>query len=91
MSMALATTLLLWLAFGLAVGASHFALLRWNAALYLSGASLARALAVQLLRLTATTALLAFAAWHGALALFAAAVGVFLARMLVMRAVTVVP
>ncbi|HTW69686.1 MAG TPA: ATP synthase subunit I [Acetobacteraceae bacterium] len=85
MTGALAATLTFWLVSGLAAGAGHFALLRWNAGLYLSGSGVVRALAVQALRMAATGALLAFAAWHGALALLTAAIGVLLARMLLLR------
>jgi len=91
MTAASALTMGLWLLFGLAAGTGHFLLLRWNAALYVTGTSVFRALAVQSLRMTATTAMLAFAAWHGALALLAAAIGVLLARVLVLRSLTVAP
>lgn len=74
----------LWLLAGLAVGAAHFALLRRNAALFLTG-SIAHALGMQALRMVLTTALLAFAVWHGALPLLLAALGVLLARALVLR------
>ncbi len=80
-----------WLLAGLAGGTAHFALLRWNTRLYLAGGSVARGLGVQLLRLAGTTALLAFAAWHGALALLLAAIGVTLARLLVLRVLAIVP
>ena len=91
MTASLALNLALWLLFGLAAGIAHFALLRWNAALYVSAAGVPRALAVQALRMAATTALLAFAAWHGAAALLPAAAGVVAARSLVVRMTTVPP
>jgi len=86
-----AALLLLWLLFGIATGIAHFALLRWNANLYVTDGGLLRALAMQSLRMTTTTALLAFAAWHGALPLLAAAIGIMLARVLVLRMMTVEP
>ncbi len=86
MSISLATTLALWLLFGLAGGTCHFAMLRWNATLYLSGTGMLRALAVQVVRMAATAGLLFFAVSHGAVALLAAAIGVLLARALILRA-----
>ncbi len=91
--MSAATPLLaaFWLLAGLAGGTAHFGLLRWNTRLYLAGGSVARALGVQALRLAATTVLLAFAAWHGALPLLLAAIGVVLARLLVLRVMAIAP
>jgi hypothetical protein len=80
-----------WLLAGLAGGGAHFALLRWNTRLYLGGGSVARALGVQALRLAATALLLAFAAWHGAWPLLLAAIGVALARLLVLRVLAIAP
>jgi hypothetical protein len=80
-----------WLLVGLAGGTAHFALLRWNTRLYLTGGSVARPLGVQALRLAATTVLLAFAAWHGAMPLLLAAIGVLLARLLVLRMLAIAP
>jgi hypothetical protein len=81
----------IWLLAGLAGGIAHFVLLRWNTQLYLGGGSVACALGVQALRMVATTLLLAFAAWHGALPLLLAAIGVFLARLLVLRVIAIAP
>jgi N-ATPase, AtpR subunit len=75
----------LWLAFGLTGGAVHFALLRWNAMLYLADGGLGRALLVQVFRMAAVALLLGFAAWHGVLPLLVTTIGVFLARVLVLR------
>jgi hypothetical protein len=80
-----------WLLAGLTGGIAHFALLRWNTRLYLGGGSVARALGAQALRLAGTTLLLGFAAWHGALPLLLATVGVMLARLLVLRVMAIVP
>ncbi len=91
MNPALAVTLALWSAFGLVAGTAHFALLRWNTGLYLTGTHILRAAAVQLLRVTATAAALAFAVWHGAAALLATAVCVMLARILVLRLTALTP
>lgn len=88
---ALAVMLALWLAFGLAAGTAHFALLRWNTILYLAGAGILRAMALQALRMVAIVAALIFAAWHGTEALLAAAIGVVLARALVLRLMAVEP
>ena len=80
-----------WLLLGLAGGAAHFTLLRWNTRLYLGGGSLARALGAQVLRLATITVLLGFAAWHGAWPLLLAAIGVMLARLLVLRVLAITP
>jgi hypothetical protein len=80
-----------WLLLGIAGGTAHFALLRWNTRLYLTGGNVARALGVQVLRLAATTALLAFAVWHGAVPLLFATIGVVVARLLVLRVLAIVP
>jgi len=91
MNPALAVRLALWLAFGLSAGTVHFALLPWNTALYLASTGILPALAVQGLRMTLTAAALAFAAWHGTEALLAAATGVVLARLLVLRVMAATP
>ena len=56
-----------------------------------SASSLAHAIALQVLRLAAVAALLGFAAWHGALPLLLAALGIMLARHLVLRRMQVAP
>jgi len=78
-----------WLAYGLAAGTAHFALLRWKTLLYLSDSPMLRALAVQLLRMAATAAALAFATWHGTEASLAAGAGVVLARFPILRLMAV--
>lgn len=91
MSATAASMLAFWLLAGLAGGTAHFALLRWNTRLYLAGGALGRAVGAQALRLATTTVLLGFAAWHGALPLLLAAIGVALARLLVLRRLATVP
>jgi dolichyl-phosphate-mannose--protein O-mannosyl transferase len=81
----------LWLLAGLAGGTAHFALLRWNTQLYLGGGALVHAVGVQLLRLVAIGLLLGFAAWHGAWPLLLAALGVMVARLLVVRRRIIAP
>jgi hypothetical protein len=76
---------LLWLLAGLGIGAAHFALLRRNAALYISAGGFLRALGLQALRIAGVAAGLTFAAWHGALPLLLAALGVMIARPLILR------
>lgn len=87
----------LWLSVGLAGGVAHFVLLRWNTLLYLGARtngssachprhSLMHAVGQQVLRLAATASLLGLAAWHGALPLLLAALGIMLARPLVLHA-----
>lgn len=80
-----------WLLAGLAGGTAHFVLLRWNTRLYLAGGSVACALGVQAFRMAVTALLLGFAAWHGALPLLLAALGVLVARPLVLRVMAIAP
>lgn len=75
---------LLWAGIGFALGSLHFLGLRANAALFVRSA-LVRAAALQLLRLAATGAGLVLAARHGALPLLLAALGLLLARRVVIR------
>jgi N-ATPase, AtpR subunit len=80
-----------WLLAGVAAGSVHFALLRWNTSLYLSPGGLAGAICIQTLRLASIALLLAFAAWHGALALLSVALGIVLARSLMLHALRAAP
>ena len=69
---------------GVLVGMLHFLTLRWNAALFAAGQSLLPALAMQFVRLAATTGVLAVIAGRfGALPLLVAAAGVVSTRTLV--------
>jgi len=77
----------LGLAVGLAAGAAYFASLWWNTQLYLAGGRVLLALALQILRLAVLLMALAGLAVFGALALLMGAVGVLLARALVLRRV----
>jgi N-ATPase, AtpR subunit len=91
MNAAMAVRLALWSGFGLVTGTAHFALLGWNTGLYLAGTRIVLAAAVQLMRVTATTAALAFAVWHGAEALLATAICLMPARILVLRLMAPTP
>ncbi len=90
----------LWLLVGLAGGVAHFALLHRNTTLLLSSwqasclpstSSLAYAIALQVARLAAIAVLLGFAARQGAVPLLLAALGIMLARALVLRRMQVAP
>jgi len=74
-----------FLLIGAAAGTLHFALLRWNAALFTQTRPLWIAVACQTLRLGALTTVLTMAAVHGALPLLLAALGLLIARPFVMR------
>lgn len=76
---------LLGLMLGFAAGLAHFATLRKVTALYLTGGAPGRALALQLARLVLLTALLAGLALLGAGPLLAGALGVVLARAVILR------
>jgi hypothetical protein len=86
-----ALILLLWLLGGLGAGAAHFALLRRNAALYISAGSFVRAATLQVLRIAGIAEGLTFAAWHGALPLLLAALGVMMARPLILHGALAAP
>lgn len=81
----------LWLLAGFVGGVSHFVLLHRNTLLYVNGGALLTALGLQALRLAAIGLLLGFAAWHGVLPLLLAALGVMLARPVVLRMMQVMP
>ncbi len=69
---------------GLLGGGAQFALLRWNTDLYLRGGAFGRAIGLQVLRLGLLGVVLTALAWHGAVPLLAGALGVQLARGLVL-------
>lgn len=75
-----------WLALGLLVGALHFLSLRWTVRLLAEGHSVALAAATQLARFAITAGVLVVAArGFGATALVAAALGIVIARSVVVR------
>ncbi|MDR2213971.1 MAG: ATP synthase subunit I [Pseudomonadales bacterium] len=76
---------LLFLLSGYAAGRLHFALLRRNTELYLQGGAVARAVGMQLTRLAFIALVLVVAAYFGAASLVACAVGIMLARLVVLR------
>lgn len=78
----------IFLSLGFMAGALFFALLRWNAMLYVRGGSLARALGLQAIRLAAMGGLLIVVALHGALPLLLTALGLLIARPVVLRFTT---
>ena len=79
------TTEAAFLALGFAAGTLFFALLRWNAALYMRGGAPVLAVAIQLVRLSALAGVLALVALHGALPLLLTAAGLLIARPIVFR------
>jgi F1F0 ATPase subunit 2 len=70
---------------GFAAGLVHFATLRQVTALYLGGGALPRALGLQLLRLALLAGVLVLLARLGAGPLLAGALGVLIARAMVLR------
>ncbi|HVB69509.1 MAG TPA: ATP synthase subunit I [Acetobacteraceae bacterium] len=73
---------------GLLAGGLHFALLRRNAELYLRPRGLGRGIALQALRLVLLAGVLVVLARQGALPLLLGALGVLVARRLVLRRAT---
>lgn len=76
---------LLGAALGTVIGYAHFATLRLNVQLYLSGGGAARALALQALRIALLAGGLGALAWLGAPALLGGMAGILLARRIVVR------
>ena len=72
---------------GLLTGSLYFALLRWNASLYIQAGNISFAAGLQIVRLVALGGMLAMIALQGAVPLLLAAFGVFVARPFVMRMV----
>ncbi len=73
---------------GLLAGGLHFALLRRNTELYLRPRGLGRGIALQALRLALLAGVLVVLARQGALPLLLGALGVLVARQLVLRGTT---
>jgi hypothetical protein len=74
-----------WVVPGLVAGGIHFSLLRWNTVMYARSGQAWLAAAVQAARMAGLGGLLAMAALHGALPLLLMALGVLIARPVVMR------
>ncbi len=70
---------------GLAVGALFFVLLRWNTMLYTRGGSLALALCIQCARTAVLGCVFVSTARYGALPLLLTALGLLIARPVVLR------
>jgi F1F0 ATPase subunit 2 len=75
---------------GIAAGALHFATLRWNVRLLISGTP-AKAIGLQLLRLAGVAVLFGVLAKLGAWPLLCGAAGLLLARGFILRRVQVTP
>lgn len=74
---------------GLIAGAIYFALLRWNVTLYASGNRTRLAVGLQMVRLALLACALAGVAVQGGEPLLVSALGVLLARPLIMRLLVV--
>lgn len=72
-------------ALGFAAGLVHFATLRRVTALYLGGSGAGRALALQIVRLAGLAAVLVLLAWLGAGPLLGGALGVLVARGVILH------
>jgi len=71
-------------ALGLLIGTLHFSLLRWNTALYARPGPIWLGAGLQLARMATLGGVLTLAALHGALPLLLVAIGVLVARPVVM-------
>lgn len=78
---------LVFLALGIMAGTTFFALLRWNTLLYVQGGSLGFALGLQAVRIGLLGGLLVLTALQGALPLLLTALGLLIARPIVMRCI----
>ncbi len=81
-------TAAIFLSLGFTAGTLFFALLRWNTSLYLRGGTLAFAVALQGVRVASLGGLLVLTALHGALPLLLTALGLLIARPVVLRCMT---
>jgi F1F0 ATPase subunit 2 len=77
-------------ALGIAAGLLHFLLLRWNTRLFITAGAL-RAIGVQALRLAALAGVLVLAARLGAMPLLLTALGVMIARQIVVSRTQAMP
>ena len=77
-------------ALGIGAGLLHFLLLRWNARLFFTEGAL-HAIGVQVLRLAALAGVLLLAARLGAMPLLLTALGVMIARQIVVRRTQALP
>jgi F1F0 ATPase subunit 2 len=75
----------LFLSLGFLAGALFFALLRWNVSVYMRGGSAAFALTLQVVRIAAAGGLLVVTALHGTLPLLLTALGLLIARPVVLH------
>lgn len=75
----------LFLLAGLTVGALFFVLLRWNTLLYMRGGSATLAVCVQCARIAVLGLVFVSAARYGALPLLLTALGLLIARPIVLR------
>ncbi|HEY0183885.1 MAG TPA: ATP synthase subunit I [Rhodopila sp.] len=80
-----------FVAFGLLAGMLHFGLLRWNTTFYARAGRIGTGVALQFVRVGILGALLAAAARYGALPLLLTALGVLIARPVVMRLMAAAP
>jgi F1F0 ATPase subunit 2 len=76
---------LFYLALGFAAGTLFFALLHWNTRLYMRGGSVAFAVALQGVRVVSVGGVLVLIALLGALPLLLTALGLLIARAVVLR------
>jgi len=83
--MMLAPSLTVWLAVGIAAGAAYFFIIWWSAGQFAGGGRITLTLALALIRLLVLGGLLMFASFRGAGPLLATALGVVIARFVVMR------
>ena len=83
--MMLAPSLTVWLAVGIAAGAAYFFSIWWSADQFADGGRITTTLALALIRLLVLGGLLMFASFRGAGPLLATALGVVIARFVVMR------
>jgi hypothetical protein len=70
---------------GFVAGTLYFALLRWNTALYAQAGRIWMAVAIHVLRLGTLAGILTLIAFQGALPLLLTALGLLIARPVVMR------
>jgi F1F0 ATPase subunit 2 len=81
---------IVYLAVGILAGVLYFKCLAWTVHLFTEGGSAAKAIFLMIGRIAVLGGVLALASWQGALPLLMMALGVFIARFVVIRRVLAV-
>ncbi len=82
--------IMIYLAAGIALGLLYFRCLAWNVRVFAEGTGTTKPIVMMIGRIVLLGGLLALASWQGALPLLLMALGIFIARFVVIRHVLAV-